>query len=463
MSIEVTIKALGAGGDGIAHHNGAKLFVPGALPGERVRITPSPRRGHAKLLEQLSEAPSREVPPCNHFGSCGGCVAQHMASATYSEWKCATIRQALAHHGFHDVSIEPAITSPPASRRRVRLAVEQPSSKFGATPEIGFRCRSSHRVVAIRHCSIMLPKLEALLVPLARLVARIDAEFNELSLTAAPEGQDVILHGLGTAPNLAMREALAEFAHSEKIERISVEYHETAKGSERRLRRRGRQKHNAASVLETIVQLSAVRTHYGVVTVDLPLGAFLQPTAAGEAAIRRLVLDGLALHGVPSDDSKLGGTNNKTGKRVADCYAGLGGIGFAIAAHGGAMPPRHQVVMYEGNPKMAEAAQKAADAAVRNVAAKMRDLVRCPLTPTELNCFDAVVFDPPRAGAQTLAASLAASTVKRVVAVSCNPATFARDARILANAGFRLMRLTPVDQFLWSRHIELVAVFQRFS
>ncbi len=461
MSIEVTIEALGAGGDGIAHHDGAKLFIPDALPGERVLVTPSIRGGHAELVKRLSEATGREVPPCNHFGTCGGCVAQHMTGKTYSEWKCAIISKAMAHHGFRNVPVEPAITSPPASRRRVRLGVTQPGIKFRALPEIGFRYRFSHRIAAIEHCTVMLPELEDLLAPLGRLVAGIGDGVEELSLTAAPEGRDVIFHGLVTAPNLAMREALAEFAHAENIERISVEYRKSASGSGRKRGQGGRRNRNAAPLLETIAQLGAVRAHFGAVSVDLPLGAFLQPTAAGESAIQRLVLNGLALDNVSSGESARGGADSGTGLRVADCYSGLGSIGFAIATGSGPGPSHHQVVMYEGDQRMAKATRKAADAAAHNVVTEARDLVRRPLTPAELNRFDAVIFDPPRAGARALAEALSASKVRRVIAVSCNPATFARDARILTNAGYRSARRTPVDQFLWSRHVELVAVFRR--
>ncbi len=446
MQIEVTIEALGAGGDGIASHDGAKLFVPGALPGERVRVAPAAKGDHAELIERLSEAPGRQTPPCDYFGTCGGCVAQHMAGEVHGEWKRAMIREALAHRGLTDVPIGPAIASPPASRRRLRLAVAAPRGK--AMPDIGFRRRASHRIAAIERCAVMLPELEALLAPLRRLVAEIGGGVGEISLTAAAEGRDVILHGLDGAPDLVMREALANFTHAENIQRLSVEYREAAGGGRKRGRARNRK---TAPVVETIAQPGAVRARFAGVAVDLPPGAFLQPTAAGEAAIQGLVCDGLALdEPVPGDGTGGGGG----GARVADLYAGLGGIGFALAPH-------HQVVMYEGNGAMAEAARKAAGAAGRNVTAEARDLARRPLAPAELNRFDAAIFDPPRAGARALAEALAASQVPRIAAVSCNPATFARDARILVDGGYRLVALTPVDQFLWSRHVELVSIFRR--
>ena len=470
MPIEVTIEALGSGGDGIARHDGAKLFVPGVLPGERVRIAPADRGDHAELVERLSEAPGRQAPPCRHFGVCGGCVAQHMAGGIYGEWKRAMIRDALVHQGFRNVPISPSIASPPASRRRVRLAVGRTRGKPGAAPDIGFRRRASHGVAAIEHCAVMLPELDALIAPLGRLAAAIGSGVSDISLTAAAEGRELVLHGLDGAPDLAMREALAEFTHAEGIQRLSVEYRETPGGGRGGARARGRvggrkrgggrgggggQKCASAPVLETIAQPGAVRAHFGTVAVDLPPGAFLQPTASGEAAIQRLVRDGLVLgEAAPDVSHPAGGKGGGGGARVADLYSGLGGIGFALAS-------RHQVVMYEGNRAMAEAASRAAGTTGRNVAAESRDLARRPLAPGELNRFDAAIFDPPRAGARALAEALAASQVPLVAAVSCNPATFARDARILVEGGYRLEALTPIDQFLWSRHVELVALFRR--
>ncbi len=176
----------------------------------------------------------------------------------------------------------------------------------------------------------------------------------------------------------------------------------------------------------------------------LPLGAFLQATAAGEAAIGRLVQAGLDF-----------GTGSRA--HIADLYSGIGGIGFGLAAAG------HRVVMFEGGAAMAEAAAAAARAAGLAVSATARDLARRPLSVAELRPYDAVIFDPPRAGARAQAETLAASGVARIAAVSCNPASFARDALILNDGGYRLMMLTPIDQFLWSSHVELVAVFQRDS
>lgn len=429
MQCEVEIEALGAGGDGIARHDGARLFVPGALPGERVRIELGPAAGdgyRARLLERLNDGAARAEPECEYFGACGGCVAQHIAAQPYADWKRAILGDALAHRGIKGVAMAPLVPCPPASRRRTRLAAD----KKGA---LGFRRRGTSEIIAIDHCTILLPALQALLAPLRELAANLA---DEISLTQAHTGLDVILHGLKEPPGMALREKLAAFAQAHGIARLSVE--SSAGGS-----KRGRQrKRKAASQLETIAQPGQVRARFGAADVALPAGAFLQATAAGEAAINRLVRSGLALD--PGSRAN-----------IADLYAGVGGIGFSLAS------PGHRVAMFEGAAAMAEAAGAAARAAQLPVTAEARDLARRPLGVAELKPFDAVIFDPPRAGAKAQAENLAASQVPRIAAVSCNPASFARDARILIDGGYRLSALTPIDQFLWSSHIELVAIFQR--
>jgi 23S rRNA (uracil1939-C5)-methyltransferase len=436
MQCDVRIETLGAGGDGIAHHDGARVFVPGALPGEQVRVDLGRAASdgyHATLLARQNDGPARTEPECEYFGDCGGCVAQHIAAAPYSEWKQAAIREALAHRGLGrdlgEIAMAPLIACPPASRRRARLAL----SRGG---RLGFRRRGAAEIVDIAHCAILLPKLQTLLAPLRTLAAGIAGGIGEISLTQAPTGVDVILHGLAAPPDMAMREHLADFTHAQGIARLAIEI--------RKPRGRGG-KQKAAGEVETIAQPGAVRARFGAADVALPCGAFLQATAAGEAAIGRLVQSGLAL---------------QAGSRavVADLYAGIGAIGFGLAAN--AASDSHRVAMFEGSAAMADAAEAAARAAGLPVSALARDLARRPLSVAELKKFDAVIFDPPRAGARAQAETLAASGVARIAAISCNPASFARDARILVDGGYRMTELTPIDQFLWSSHVELVAIFQ---
>jgi len=450
MQCELTIEALGTGGDGIAWRDGAKLFVPDALPGERVRVElgqVAPGGTRARLLERLSHSLDRAAPPCKYFGDCGGCVAQHITAETYGEWKVGVIRNALAHRGLTEIDMAPLITSPPASRRRARFAVARQQGGPKGEVALGFRRRGSDEIVAVERCAVLLPALEALLKPLRDLAA--DIGMTEISLTQAHQGIEIILHGLDAPPNLAVRERLATFAHTNSIQRLSVESLTPGRVGKHASKRKHRQR---STVLETIAQTSPVRARFANIWVDLPPGAFLQPTAAGESAIQHLVRDGLALEELP------------TGKRViriADLYAGIGGIGFALASDGAVGGARHHVAMFEDSSAMVGAARAAAGQAGISVTAEERDLTRRPLSPAELKTYDAVIFDPPRAGARKQAEALAVSGVARIAAVSCNAASFAHDARILIDGDYRMHTLTPIDQFLWSNHVEIVAIFYR--
>ena len=455
MQCELTIEALGTGGDGVAWHDGAKLFVPGALPGERVRVElgrAAPGGRQARLLERLTDSRHRAAPACEYFGDCGGCAAQHIAAGPYGEWKISVIREALAQRGLTEIAMAPLITSLPASRRRARFAVARRHNGSEGGVALGFRRRGSAEIVAVERCAVLLPALEALLQPLRGLAAEIG--MTEISLTQAHAGIDVILHGLDAPPALAKREMLAAFGHTHGIQRLSVESPTAERGDKGAAGRSAgkRKRRQRAPVLETIAQPGAVRACFAGVWVDLPPGAFLQPTVAGEAAIQRLVRDGLA-----RQESAPG----KRAVQIADLYAGLGGIGFALASNGAAGGVRHRVAMFEGGAAMVGAARAAAGQAGLSVTAEVRDLARRPLSVAELKPYDAVIFDPPRAGARAQAEALAASGVARIAAVSCNAASFARDARILIDGGYRMCMLTPVDQFLWSSHVELVAIFRR--
>jgi 23S rRNA (uracil1939-C5)-methyltransferase len=450
MQCELRIEALGAGGDGIAWRDGAKLFVPDALPGERVLVElgrAAPGGTRARLLERLNHSLNRAAPPCEYFGDCGGCVAQHITAGTYSEWKIGVIRDALAHRGLTEVAITPLITSPPASRRRARFAVARQHGGPEGAVALGFRRRGSDEIVAVERCTVLLPALEALLQPLRDLATEIG--MTEISITQVHQGIDIILHGLDAPPTLAVREMLAAFAHRHSIQRLSVESLTPGRGGKGAGKRKRRQR---KAVLETIVQTSVVRARFAGVWVDFPPSAFLQPTAAGESAIQHLVRSGLALE-------KL--STGKRAVRIADLYAGIGGIGFALASDDDVGGARRHVAMFEDSAAMVGAARVAASQAGLPVTAGERDLARRPLSVAELKAYDAVIFDPPRAGARKQAEALAASDVARIAAVSCNAASFARDARILTDGDYRMHTLTPIDQFLWSSHVELVAIFCR--
>jgi 23S rRNA (uracil1939-C5)-methyltransferase len=417
---EVVIEEIGARGDGIARRGAARIFVPWTLPGDRLRVRITERRGDglvAEAVERLEEAP-RARPPCPHFFACGGCQLQHLPAAQYRAWKRDQVVVALAQHGLPDVAVDPLEVTPPGTRRRARLAFE----RRGAAVRLGFRERSEHRVIGLRACTVLVPELVALLPSLSGLLARLElAQYRgEVEVTATATGVDLRML-TAQPPALADREALAAFAAAQDLARISW-----APGS--------------AVEAEPIVQRRVPSMMFDQVQVEPPAGAFLQASATAESAIRRAVADALG-----------------DARRIADLFAGCGTFGLPLAAAG------HTVHAVERAPAMLEALRQGARRGgfEERVTTERRDLQRAPLAGGELERFDVVVLDPPRAGAPTQAAALAASQMARLAMVSCNPATFARDARLLADGGYRCLRVRPVDAFLWSSRIELVAAFAR--
>jgi 23S rRNA (uracil1939-C5)-methyltransferase len=417
---EVVIEEIGARGDGIARRSAARIFVPWTLPGDRLRVRITGRRGDglaAEPVERLEEAP-RARPPCPHFFACGGCQLQHVPAAQYRAWKRDQVLAALAQHGLHDVPVEPLEATPPGARRRARLAFE----RRGAAVRLGFRERSGHRVIALRACPVLVPELVALLPPLAGLLARLEParRRGEAEVTASATGVDLRILA-AQPPGLADREALAAFAAAQDLARISW-----APGSD--------------VEAEPIVQRRVPSVMFDQVRVEPPAGAFLQASAAAEGAIRRAVADAIG-----------------DARRIADLFAGCGTFGLPLAAAGRAVHAVDQAAA------MLEALRHAARRAgfEQRITTERRDLQRSPLAAGELDRFDAVVLDPPRAGARAQTAALAAAQVGRLAMVSCNPATFARDARLLTDGGYRCLWVRPVDAFLWSSRIELVGAFAR--
>lgn len=409
MILELEITAHGAQGDGIADSEGAPIYVPFALPGERVVAEVAGNRG--SLREILRPSPARAEPACTHFGQCGGCALQHMAPADYQAFKRDNLLRAMGHRGFGELPLAPMVTSPPQSRRRIALR----AMRIGKRVILGFSARMSHRIVPVAECPVARPEFLRLLSPIRDFLGPILPQRRAVDclLTATETGVDLQFRGL-SAPDLALRERLAEFAAAADLARISFD-------DEVILERR-----------------SPIMTFAGV-PVALPPGAFLQATEAGERALQQEVAEHLV-----------------GAARVLDLFAGLGTFTFPLAATGAAV---HAV---EGDPVLVRALAQAAERQrLVKVTAKARDLFRNPLRPDELKTHDAVVIDPPRAGAEAQAAMLAASAIGRVAMVSCNPATFARDARILVDGGYELVTLRPVDQFLWSPHLELVGLFVR--
>ena len=413
---EVDIVRIGAQGDGIAELADGPVYVPYAAPGDRVRLARADdgrKRRTAEIAELVTAGPARIEPACRHFGTCGGCALQHLSAAYLATWKRQRILDALSGRGLVDVPVAETIGVGSGSRRRLRLAARR--TQAGVI--LGFNARQSHQIVDIAECPVAEPALAALLPALRTLLAALlpKGGKTDVQLTLCDNGIDLWLTEIDGDAMAAQRQ-LATFAEAQDLARISA-------GGER------------LPVIERrrpLVQLSGI-------AVPLPPGGFLQASRAGEQALVGQVLAATA-----------------GARRVADLYAGLGTFSFALARNA-------RVHAVEG-----DAAAVASMTAGRNGASGLkqiqiehRDLGRRPLAGRELKPYDAVVFDPPRTGAREQAEALAASAVETVVAVSCEPASFARDARILVDGGYRLEGVLPVDQFTWSAHVELVACFAR--
>lgn len=413
---EVEIVRLGGHGDGVAETSKGLVFVPYTAPGDRVgvRLLKSVEQGMAAELLELREAgPDRVEPPCAHFHDCGGCALQHLSADFQATWKQSQVRDALRRRGLDPDVVLPTATVAPGDRRRAEFVLR----KVGGRVLAGFNRRLSAKIVDLEMCLVLDPALVALLPPLRETFAPLLAPGAGLDVqaTLTQTGIDMVLRGI--EPDLAARERLVAFATQTGLARLS-------------LRRRDGE-------VEAVVVRGTPQVSFGGVAVDLPPGAFLQASPAAE---RRLC------------DAVVAGVGDAA--RVADLYAGCGTFTLSL-------PQAAQVTAVEGETAQAEALRKAASRAGRRVTVETRDLVRRPLQGAELARFDAVVLDPPRAGAREQAVTLAASKVPRVVMVSCMPGTFARDARILVEGGYRLVEVRPVDQFVFTPHIELVGLFTR--
>lgn len=349
----------------------------------------------------VTPGPHRQAPPCRHFPECGGCQLQHVDDDAYRDFLKDRVASALAAQDLPAPDILEPHLSPPFSRRRASLKAA------GGT--IGFNAEKSHRIVDMRECHILHPDLFALVAPLRRLLTGRAG----VTMTLADQGVDLMLEGV-TVEGLAATEAMGAFAAEHRLARLAIDDGYGA---------------------QTLWEPEPVTVTLGGVPVPLPHGAFLQATADGEAALVAAVREAV------------GATAT-----VADLFAGLGT--FALTLSG-------KVYAAEAARDAALALKAAAGQAGRPVFVEHRDLYRRPLDPAELSRFAAVALDPPRAGAKEQVAALAQSAVPHIAYVSCNPNTFARDAKLLADGGYRLDWVRPVGQFRWSTHIELAACFSR--
>jgi 23S rRNA (uracil1939-C5)-methyltransferase len=408
---ELAIAEMGARGDALAAGADGPLYVPYALPGERVRARVVGDRGHVE--EVLSANPDRVAAPCAHFGRCGGCQLQHWARDPYLSFKREQVIMALQRRGV-DALVDPIIEAWGRGRRRAAFHAQ----KVGRIVRFGFMHRGGSTIEAIKQCPVLVPELEAMLSALEDLGARFAPARGETTIAclASETGLDVAFKGAGKPAALSRAQWEDAARHMETLDLARLSF-----DGEPLLTRR-------APILAM-----------GPARVAPPPGAFVQATQAGEDALGALVLE--ALRGA---------------EKAADLFSGVGTFALRLAQH-------CDVLAVEGDDAMLAALKAAADAIGngRTVTIERRDLLRTPISAMELKRFDAIVFDPPRSGAKLQAEQIAQSKATRVAAVSCDPATFARDVKVLMDAGFKLTRVTPVDQFRWSAHVEVVGALER--
>jgi len=392
---------LAARGDGVtADGRHVALAAPGDMVDNAAEIIPGPH--HVD-------------PPCRHFPRCGGCQLQHIDDESYAVYLVDRISSALAAQKLTTPDILSPHLSPPRSRRRASLRAE----RVGKRIVLGFNEAVSHYIVDIRECHILLPELFALVEPLRAMLGTMLAPRKTATIHLAwtDQGADVAIDGV-SIDGLAAHEALTDFAQTHRLARLAID---EGFGSEPRW------------------EPERVTVTLDGVPVALPIKAFLQATDDGQGALTEAVAQAIGGAGA-----------------VVDLFAGLGTFAVPIAA-------RARVLAVEGARDPALALQAAANRSGRPIAVEHRDLFRRPLSEEELARFEAVILDPPRAGAKEQVPALARANVQRIAYVSCNPATFARDARTLSDGGWRIEWIKPVGQFRWSTHVELAAAFIRIG
>lgn len=408
MSTRFTIARLGAQGDGVAMAEGGEVFIPFTLPGETVTAARQKDRG--TLMSVLEASPLRVDPACRHFTECGGCALQHLEAGAYRQWKRDKVVHALKSKGIA-CEVGALVPCAPETRRRVVFSARRTEAGM----LLGFVRALSSEIIPVEECPISLPAIVAALDRLrmlADLVCATSKSFH-IAVTATASGLDIAVQDGGKLGDNQRRIA-SNFVVAEGLARLSVDG-------------------------EIVVEAKKPMVQFGTVAVAMPPGAFLQATETAEQTMASLVGQHLARE-----------------KRVADLFAGCGSFALRLAA-------KSEVHAVEADAPALAALDRAFRFAtgLKRVTNERRDLFRRPLTFKELNAFDGLVFDPPRAGAEEQSKQIARSEVPLVAAVSCNPVTLARDLRILLDGGYKLKGVTPIDQFLWSPHVEAVALLEK--
>jgi 23S rRNA (uracil1939-C5)-methyltransferase len=407
--VTLIIQRLGAQGDGVADHEGKQVFVPLALPGETVAAEINNDR--ATITDILSQSPERHAPRCAHYGDCGGCSLQHLSDAPYLAFKREQVVTALSFQKI-DAQVDPIVAISPRTRRRAVFAAH----RVGKQIHIGFHGRRSHRIVPISDCAIITPGLLALLPKLGPIAAITAPPKDALTITATETitGFDIALTGVARGFPADSRVRAVQLAGELGLARLSING-------------------------EVVMERTAPTLRAGNALLTPPPGGFLQACAESEASMLALVKEAVG-----------------DARKVVDLFAGAGTFSLPLASTA-------TVHAAESDEPALAALDRAARRAqgLKPVTTEKRDLFRRPLTREDLKRFDAAVIDPPRAGAEAQTRELATSGVKRVAMVSCNPQTFARDLKLMLDANYKVVRITPIDQFLWSPHVEIVAQLRK--
>ena len=409
--VTLDIVEMGARGEGVAGGDDGPVYVPFSLPGERVRARVSGGRAMTSAVETPS--PERVSAPCAHFGRCGGCQLQHWADAPYLAWKHEQVSRALARRDL-STPVDTVVVAWGEGRRRAAFHAQ----RTGGAVRFGFVERGGARIEPVEFCPVLAPAMADALPDLRTLASVFAPVRGEITMQClvTETGLDVAIKGAGKPAGFdrARLESAARIADRLDLARLAFDG-------------------------ETLVARRTPTVVIGRARVNPPPGAFLQATQEGERVLGDMVTAGLA-----------------GCERVADLFCGVGTFALRVADFA-------EVHGVEGDAEMLAALKRAADAVggLRGVTVERRDLLRAPLAALELKRFDAVVFDPPRSGAKLQAEQIGASKARRVAAVSCDPATFARDVRVLVDSGFTLTKVTPVDQFRWTPHVEIVGLLER--
>jgi len=417
---KLTIDALGPKGDGIHFGRHEPAYVERAIPGDLVAVRIE-RDDHGvargEVVELIESSPYRIAAPCAHYENCGGCTLQHLDSGFYREWKVQVVKEAFHKQGLLPRQWLKPIFLGAKNRRRATFATFRSRGKL----VMGYYRRRSRQITEIDSCLIASPELLALRDEVRPFLSRIlpSGKIADVFLQRVEHAADMVITGpIGRhgQPDAEVKAVVAELLAASQVKRVSWRPSE-------------------ADAVVSLGNQGPIVASFGELRVNLPPAAFLQPTPEGEAVLVEAVMNALPAQGI-----------------FADLFSGCG-------TFSGPMISRGAVDSYESVPSAVSALAKAAGK--QSLKVYRRDLFRHPLRRDEINRYDAVVFDPPRSGCAEQAASMATAKTGVLVGVSCNPATFARDARLLCDGGYWLQSLQVVDQFVWSHHVEVVGVFTK--